>query len=142
MTKYLYGAERSAGFPSRWDDAPVVVSAPENYAFTTEGELVYVTVVQGGGELGYLWAADADSAAGWEGRPERGDDAFNAGVAWIARLREAKARGLVPARALVELADEPETGDEGRIVPGPLAHAVSLAELRERAAARPPGDMV
>jgi hypothetical protein len=135
VAKYFYTVTRTADVPSRWDGAPVVVSSPEGYAFTTERELVYVTITQGGRELGYLWAADADGAAGWESRPERGGEAFNAGVVWISRLREAKVRGLVPSQALVELADEPETCGEGRVVPGTLANVGSLAELRELAEA-------
>ncbi|GAA4880955.1 hypothetical protein [Kitasatospora terrestris] len=113
----------------------VVPGGPARYVHTTDKAVEYVTVAREDGVLGYLWACDADDAAGWQVRPAGGDDAYNAGVSWTMRLRDPKARGLTPSQALAELAASPGNPQIGRVVAGSRATASGLAELRELAGA-------
>ncbi len=115
----------------------VPVDTGEDYAREASGSVQYVAVANGrSGLIGYLWVADADGAAGWKPRPAAGEDAYNGSMAWIRRLREAKARGLVPSRALEELALAPPPEDPvaGGVVDGSLAQVPDLAALTELAA--------
>ncbi|GHE26564.1 hypothetical protein GCM10018781_78820 [Kitasatospora indigofera] len=117
----------------------VVPGGPVNYTYRTEKAVEYVTVANDDGlVLGYLWACDADDAAGWQARPAARPDASNAGVDWTLRLRDYKARDLPPSQALAELAEHPVGGLSGRVVPGSRARASGLVELRELAGDRPP----
>ncbi|MFC9327604.1 hypothetical protein [Kitasatospora sp. NPDC057015] len=108
----------------------VADGGPPEYARTTSRAVEYVAVANGEKLLGYLWACDADDAAGWQVRPAGGDEAYNAGVLWTLRLREAKARGLTPSQALAELADHDGGADADRVVPGSRALAGSRAALK------------
>lgn len=93
------------------------------FADQTQKPVAYVSVIRDQTVLGYLWANDEDQAAGFIPRPSAGDDAFNAGVAWSQRLREAKAHGLTPSRALSEPAS---LGGNTRI--GSASSEVQMAE--------------
>jgi hypothetical protein len=104
------------------------------YRSTTEGPVHHLTVVDLEGEvMGYAWANDEDNAAGWLLRPAGDRAGVEAGLAWAARFKAAKARGLVPTAALAESADGPVPGAVGRILPGSSATAPSLDALRELA---------
>ncbi|MEU9131896.1 hypothetical protein AB0D08_27970 [Kitasatospora sp. NPDC048540] len=111
----------------------VVPGGPVDYASRTDKAVEYVAVAAGSTVLGYLWACDADDAAGWQVRPAGGDGAYNAGVAWTRRLRGAKDRGISPSQALAELAQDPGGPYIGQVVPGSRARAESLADLRRLA---------
>ncbi|WP_328958319.1 hypothetical protein [Kitasatospora purpeofusca] len=105
-----------------------------DYAFRTEQAVEYVAVAnEENGILGYLWACDVDSAAGWESRRAVGAIAMNSSRYWYGKLREAKTRGLVPSEALSELSADTEGGWSGHVVPGSRAVVASVAELRELA---------
>lgn len=111
------------------------VWAPPEWPWTTQGPVRYVTVVQAGAPLGYLWAACADDAAGFLPADSSGGRGKNASVRWVARLREAKARGLTPLDVLTAWAgdEDPECG----FVPAQDERtAAGLADLEELAADR------
>lgn len=84
------------------DLAPRITGGPPRYTSQTEGPVVYVAVTAGR-VIGYLYANDADDAAGWVPRHDATPDEQNLAAAWIIRLRDAKARGLAPVAALHEL---------------------------------------
>ncbi|MGL4745265.1 MAG: hypothetical protein ACRCYX_02600 [Dermatophilaceae bacterium] len=118
------------------DFQPRLVSGPDDYAYLTSQPVDYVAVGDDNGILGYLWAADADDAAGYQARQARGDLAHNAGIPWAAQLRESKAQGLTPSHALAQLGIHPAPPDAGAVVPGSDGRAHSLAALRQLAAAQ------
>ncbi|MER5641494.1 hypothetical protein ABT095_31695 [Kitasatospora sp. NPDC002227] len=110
----------------------VAPGGPVRYARTTDKAVEYVAVAnEESGVLGYLWACDADDAAGWQDRPAAGRDASNAGGFWIPKLREFKARGVSPSQMLAELAQGAGGGRIGQVVPGSRALASGLAALKE-----------
>jgi hypothetical protein len=115
------------------DLQPRVVDAPPHYGYTTGNPVRHVSVANDDGVLGYLWAADADDAAGFEPRPAAGGDAFNASVWWYQRLRECKARNLLPSQAIAELAEHPGGPRTGHVVRGSDGEAASLDALKELA---------
>ncbi|MCZ7417101.1 MULTISPECIES: hypothetical protein [unclassified Streptomyces] len=112
------------------DLRPDPVGGSEDYGYVAEGPVSYVAIGSEDGVLGYLWASDAEDAAGFEPRGEAGDVAFNAAVAWAQALRERRAKGLSPSRALGELVEEAGDDAIGRAVPGTRAEA-TLKALRE-----------
>ncbi|MGW1520277.1 hypothetical protein [Streptomyces sp. NPDC002287] len=76
------------------------------YRRQASGPVRYVPVVGGhrGAQVwGYLWASDAEGAAGFEPREEADLDAYRAGLIWLDRLQQAYDRGLSPTGALTEL---------------------------------------
>ncbi|MFE9453368.1 hypothetical protein [Streptomyces sp. NPDC006739] len=78
----------------------------EEYPETTEHPVHYYTVRDQGQILGYVWAAQADNAAGFEPRTAAGKRAFEAGRAWLLRLREAHRLGLQAPDVLTWLAQQ------------------------------------
>lgn len=109
------------------------VSGPDDYGRAATGPVRYVVVANADGVLGYLWASDADDAAGFEPVAARGADAINAGGSWKRKLRPSKAEGLPPSAAIMRL-DAGSAGDRtGRIVSGSEGTAPSLAVLRQLA---------
>lgn len=110
------------------------VAAPDQYAGTTAGPVRLHRVVWRRRVMGYLWAAVDDDAAGFVARQQAGDDGLNAAVAWVERLRAARARGLTPQQALGAWVGADEDARAGRVDPAAF-EVGSLAEL-EREAAR------
>jgi hypothetical protein len=106
--------------------------APDEYPATTDGAVRLRQVLRRRTVMGYLWAAVDDSAAGFVVRAHAGDAGHNAAVAWVERLRWAKAQGLSPLQALRSWEDRGEDPDAGR-VDSTEYQAASLDEL-ERAA--------
>ncbi len=104
---------------------------PQDYSNTVDGPVVYVTVANDNGVLGYLWAGDAGDAAGYVARQAGGDEAYNAGVAWNDEFRSRKERGLLPSEALAELSAIPGGVHWGHVVPGTQTDAPDLAALKE-----------
>ncbi|MEG8275427.1 hypothetical protein [Streptomyces sp. AHA2] len=104
---------------------------PARYRDWTEKPVQYFTVVdkESGTALGYVWAGDEDDAAAYEPRQEGGPRAVNAGIAWISRLRDGKARGLRPTQTLAELYADAEPRGRTRPLPGSLADAPSAAAV-------------
>jgi hypothetical protein len=72
-------------------------------------------------------------------REAQGEDAFNASVAWVERLRWAKAQGMSPLQALRHWTGAPEDRRAGAVERGTEREAGSLAELEEVAAEKRPG---
>lgn len=105
------------------------VSAPDDFAWTTDAPVRYVPVAKAGNLLGYLWAATTDDAAAFVVREAQGSDAFNASAAWVERLRWAKGRGMTPLQALRHWAGTPED-DRAGAVAGPEREAPNLGDLR------------
>ncbi|MFE3453950.1 hypothetical protein ACFXJ8_33995 [Nonomuraea sp. NPDC059194] len=89
--------------------------APESYARTTESAIRYVPVSIDSTIVGYLWAAVSDDAAKYVAREDAGDLGANAGVAWVQRLRQARANGLAPLQALRHWVGQEEDPRAGRI---------------------------
>jgi hypothetical protein len=112
------------------------VDGPPRYAKVTAGPVRVATVANPLGTLGYLWAADADDAAGFVANAAAGSDGSNAAVTWARKLREAKADGLAPSQALARLAGDPGNDQTGRVVPGSEGQASSLDELKALAGNR------
>jgi ADP-ribosylglycohydrolase len=117
------------------------VSAPDDFAWTTDAAVRYVPVVKAGNLLGYLWAAVTDDAAGFVVREAQGSDAFNASAAWIERLRWAKSRGMTPLQALRHWAGAPADERAGTVTPGTEREAPDLTDLRRLASAGGPAPM-
>jgi hypothetical protein len=110
------------------------IDGPADYAYSTDKPVEYVAVAnEASGVIGYIWACDADDAAGWKKRPAAGDDAYNAGSYWIPRLRVAKAMDLTPSQALAKLLADPGNVRAGRLVRDSKAVAPSSQALREMA---------
>lgn len=72
------------------------LSAPDAYPRTTSSPIRYVPILMGDEVIGYLWAAVTDDAAHYVAREGAGDAGRNGAVAWIQRLRWAKANDLTP----------------------------------------------
>lgn len=127
------------------------VSAPDEFGWTTDSAVLYVPVTRHGDVLGYLWSAVSDDAAGFAVRASQGSDALNASVAWVGRLRSAKAQGMTPLQALRSWAGAPlsqearaalaryQTRVAGCFLGGALGDALgapvefdSLAAIRQR----------
>lgn len=113
------------------DLAPRITGGPPRYTSQTAGPVVYVAVTAGR-VIGYLYANDADDAAGWVPRLEATPAEQNLAAAWIFRLRDAKARGLAPVAALNELRGA--ASGPSAIPPDAPRAAESLAALRALAA--------
>ncbi|MGW4898385.1 hypothetical protein ACWEQL_40020 [Kitasatospora sp. NPDC004240] len=108
-----------------------VEGGPVSYNPRTTHAVEYVAIANTtDGVIGYLWACDADDAAGWEGRRAVGPISMNGGKYWVMKLREAKARGIPPSAALAEFASDTGGGWSGQVVPGSRAQAASVAELQ------------
>ena len=84
------------------DLEPRVTGGPPRYTSQTGGPVTYVAVTAGR-VIGFLYANDADDAAGWVPRAGASPEEQNLAAAWIVRLRDAKARGLAPTAALAEI---------------------------------------
>lgn len=111
------------------------VSAPDEFGWTTESAVRFVPDLRGERVLGYLWAAVSDDAAGFAVTEPASDDSLNASVAWVQRLRWAKANGLTPLAALSYWAGEPEDPRAGHIPADSEREAPTLGELKRMAQA-------
>lgn len=110
------------------------VDGPARYARTTDKPVQYVTVVDPQGTvLGYVWANDEDDAAGWQVRRAGGDEAFNMGALYVAKLRDAKARGAAPTTVLAELIRESDPAGPSHIASGTPQQATSLQDVKDLA---------
>lgn len=125
---------------------------PDTYAPTTGGPVRYAPAVSGDGiVLGYVWASEAEDAAGFVERAAAGTvNATNAAAVWRRRLARAHDRGLPALRALREwIGEDPAAGHTpeptdatgtspewrlaGALPPSSERRAVSLPELRRLA---------
>ncbi|MBC9717984.1 hypothetical protein H9Y04_36175 [Streptomyces sp. TRM66268-LWL] len=92
--------------PTRAKKLLALLPPTENtYEEVTEHPVRYLPVRRDGEVLGYLWASLGDNAAGFEPRTAAGEAAFEAGAAWVLRLREAHALGLSATEALDRLCE-------------------------------------
>lgn len=110
----LHAKGRARG--ARAERAPGAGAAgPSAYVDHTDGPVSYCPAVSGDGTvLGYLWASEADDAAGFVERAAAGTvNASNAAGAWRRRLRRAHARGLPALGALREwIGEDPAAGHD------------------------------
>lgn len=75
------------------------VRAPATYPRVTDGPVRYAPVSMGGRVTGYLWVAADEDAADFVPRDDAGDEALNADVAWVARLRASRKRRATATEA-------------------------------------------
>ncbi|GAA3827876.1 hypothetical protein GCM10022403_071360 [Streptomyces coacervatus] len=107
-------------------------ASEDEYSETTENPVYYFTVQDDTGQiLGYVWAAQADNAAGFEPRTAAGERAFAAGRACVMQLREAHRLGLPALDALSWLAQQPIQGGIGHIPEREPRSSPSLDSLEE-----------
>lgn len=106
------------------------VSMPDTYQWETDSPVRYVPAMSGQRLLGYLWASVTDDATAFVPAKSAGMAGDNAGVAWIRRLRWAKANGISPLEALRRWAGQPEDPKCGQVPPDSEQEAASLADLR------------
>ncbi|WP_133911615.1 hypothetical protein [Streptomyces sp. NBC_00582] len=118
------------------EDLPFTeVDPPPTYSRQTDGPVAHLSVADGtGAVIGYVWANDADDAAGWVVPPGLPPRAVNAGASWLRALRSGKSRGLAPTALLAELAQGANDNKLSHAVPSSLMEAPSLAALKERVA--------
>lgn len=106
-----------------------IVSGPPRYTSQTTGPVEHITLERANGEpMGYIYANDADDAAGWVAFANASSDAWNDAAFWIIRLQKAKARSLTPTQALDELLTTTTPGS--RVIPGSRATSPSLDALK------------
>ena len=103
----------------------------ERYEKATDLPVRYVPVRSEVEVLGFVWACDADAAAGYEPRSAAGETAFDAAREWLLRLGAAKADGLTPSQALERLTSAPHTGVAGRLFVEAAETAPSLDALQD-----------
>lgn len=106
------------------------LSAPDAYPRTTSSPIRYVPILMGDEVIGYLWAAVTDDAAHYVAREGAGDAGRNGAVAWIQRLRWAKANDLTPVRALTHWAGDPEDARAGKVSSAEPLELPSLNALK------------
>ncbi|MFB9467808.1 hypothetical protein [Streptomyces cinereospinus] len=104
------------------------------YRRSTEGQVQYLPVRRGQETLGYLWASDAENAAGFEPKGVGDDAVYRAGLVWLERLRSAHDRGLSPSAALAESAGLADEEGAGRVAVAARPQSSDLAALRGLAA--------
>ncbi|WP_052864015.1 hypothetical protein [Streptomyces niger] len=110
------------------------VDGPQRYARATDKPVQYVTVVDPqGAVLGYVWANDEDDAAGWQVRRAGGDEAFNMGALYVAKLRDGKARDAAPTAVLAELIRESDPAGPSHIASGSPEQAPGLQYVKDLA---------
>ncbi|MFF7341568.1 hypothetical protein ACFZAT_30170 [Streptomyces sp. NPDC008163] len=105
--------------------------AGDDYEQIADGPVRYLAVRRDDRTLGFVWAAVDDSAAGYVPRTAAGDEAFDAGAAWVTALREARRGGLTPLAALRDAARRPVPPEAGVIARGGPVEAPSLDALEE-----------
>jgi hypothetical protein len=101
------------------------------YEAQTELPVDFLEVVNGGLTVGYLWGADGDDAAGYEPYTPAGEASLDAGEEWLARLSQAKERGLSPSEALHELSSWPGDARSGAVLAGSPRRTASLEDLQD-----------
>ncbi|WP_327369067.1 hypothetical protein [Streptomyces sp. NBC_01217] len=108
-----------------------IPQAEDDYEQITEYPVRYFTVQRDGRTLDFVWAAVGDAAACHVPRTAAGDEAFDAGAAWLLSLREAHGHGLSPLAALDWLAKCPARPGIGVIAEDTPREAPSLDDLKE-----------
>ncbi|KUO13764.1 hypothetical protein [Streptomyces sp. DSM 15324] len=103
----------------------------QEYSATTEQPVRYYTVQEGGQVLGYVWAAQGDDAAGFEPRTAAGEPAFEAGRAWLLRLRQARRQGISASQVLHWLNEQGTPAGIGHLVEDEPRNCPSLEELED-----------
>lgn len=122
----LRDPEAYRGLPAR----PVFDSV--GYKQSGAEQVQYAPVVNDRGELlGYLWASDADAAAGFEPRDAADKEGRKAGLVWLDRLHESYEPGLTPAQALAVCAALPADPVTGHVSENAEPHIIALINLRE-----------
>lgn len=111
-----------------------VAGGPPRYRRDTQGPVQYLAIADPrDAVIGYVWANDADDAAGWLLRAAAGDDAFNEGFVWATKLHDAKARGVSPTAALTTMIRDSDTVGTSHVVPGSSTEAPSLTMVKDLA---------
>ncbi|WP_344796883.1 hypothetical protein [Frondihabitans peucedani] len=95
-----------------------------------DGPVQFFSVERDGQIMGYLWFSDTEFAAGYKARESGGDIAFNVGLTWSPKLKEAKTDGLSPSEAVRRLALSPDIpASAGSIRSIETRSVATLAEL-------------
>lgn len=126
----------AAGGPLSEDLHPTIVYSPPDYEARCSGPVKYVLIGNPLGVVGFLWASDAEGAAGMDAISEQGDAAVNSESYWMWRGRDAYSRGLSPTEFLAH-AQEAGLGAwlyPGRVIAGTEGEAPSKDALREQLA--------
>ncbi|MFI2599593.1 hypothetical protein ACH5AC_02510 [Streptomyces sp. NPDC018693] len=146
-----YGTPTTTGFEDLPDEDPDLLDSwymfevprrtdwllgqlpPNSPHFETQAEspVTFAEVALRDQVIGYLWASDSENAAGYEPRTPAGDISLDAGKEWLARLSEAKRRGLRPSDALREFAGWQGDFRSGTVLAGSLRTAPSLEDLQD-----------
>ncbi|WPW30467.1 hypothetical protein P6B95_25915 [Streptomyces atratus] len=108
-----------------------IPQSEDEYEQITEYPVRYFTIQRDGRTLGFVWASVGDASAGYVPRTAAGDEAFDAGAAWLLSLREAHGQGLAPLAALDWLAKCPARPEIGLIAEDAPQEASSLDALEE-----------
>jgi hypothetical protein len=103
----------------------------DEYEVITDCPVRYFTIRRDEQTLGYLWASTGDEAAGYAPRTAAGDAAFEAGVEWLLRLRDAHSRGLSALAALTWVTHSAPRPEIGLPVGDAPEEAPSLDALEE-----------
>ncbi|GLY85324.1 hypothetical protein [Actinoallomurus iriomotensis] len=111
------------------EDPRFTIELPDGYPSATAGPVRHMAVVKDSAVVAYVWASTGDDAAGVVARPAAGAAGFNAEVAWIGRLRTAKAEGLGPLQALDRWVGAPEDHRSGSLDPATEETAPTQAAL-------------
>ncbi|MFD1936563.1 hypothetical protein ACFSKW_34335 [Nonomuraea mangrovi] len=109
------------------------ISVPDEWSWTASGAISFVPVTLSGMTLGYLWAAAREESAGFVPAESAGAEGRNAAIAWVGRLREAKAAGDLPLAALHRWAGEPEDQVCGTVQTQAQSELPALTALDELA---------
>lgn len=89
--------------PVHW----VPLNPETTYNKQPDGPVEFFSVERDGQIMGYLWFSDTEFAAEYRARVSGGDIAFNIGLTWSPKLKEAKADGVSPSAAVRRLALSP-----------------------------------
>jgi hypothetical protein len=92
-------------------------AAPETYGLVSRTTVRYLPVALRGSVIGYLWASDAEPAAGFVRRDGSGTAGIQAATWWESRLKEAYAAGQSPLEAIRRWTGAREVPMAGHVPP-------------------------
>lgn len=110
------------------DLQPRTLTGPPRYASRTDKPVEVLTLADHlGSVIGYLFANDEDSAAGWCPHPSASPAAQNLAGLWLLLLHGACERGLKPCTALDEL--QSVSRPDSHILPNSRRTVASIAAI-------------
>lgn len=105
-----------------------LAAAPETYRPVARTTVHYLPVALQGSVIGYLWASDAERAAGFVSRPGTGAIGIQATTWWESRLEEAYATGHPPLAAILGWTGAREVPMAGQVPPDAVAAEAADSE--------------